>query len=363
MAWNESGNSPRKRNPWEKRPGKRASSNQSGLDELFKHIKKIFSPISGNGGASAGAGLGLIILIVLTLFWISTGMYQVNQAQVAVITRFGKFQRVEQAGRGMHLPWPIEEAQLINIADDEHKEQLRILTRDETFVDVVYAIRFRRADVVAYTFNVRDPDFMLDELVQSSLREVFAHETLATALSASRPNMANRARELIQAVLDGCKSGIVINGMDVVDVRVPAEVKSAQDEISKAQTATTASIARAHEYASDIVPTAHGAATVLHEEAEGYKAARIATATGETEQFLKLLPEYQHAPAVTRERLYLETMESIYANARKVFVDTKGSTINVSLEKSATHSDHDVADTAPAATNNATTTTGSRGNH
>ena len=360
MAWNDPGNSPGKRDPWERKPRRGNSGGQSNLDELIKRLKKMLSPASGNRKGT-GATIGLAALIALLLLWMSTGLYQVNAGQVAVITRFGKFQRIEQAGHSMHLPWPIEDAQLISIADDEHREQVRILTRDETFVDVVYAIRFRRADVVAYAFNVRDPDSTLDQLVQSSLREVFARETLATALNASHQATADRARHLIQTTLDACKTGIVINGVDVGDVRVPMEVKAAQDDVSKAQSESAAAIAHAHEYASDIIPKTQGEAVVEREKAEAYKSERIASATGEAERFLKLLPEYQRAPAVTRERLYLETMESIYANAKKVFVNTRGNnTINVPLEKLTTGG-HDVTD--PVLVPNASGAEGSKVNH
>ncbi|MES1195531.1 MAG: FtsH protease activity modulator HflK [Steroidobacter sp.] len=358
MAWNDPGNSPGKRNPWEKRPGKPASS---GLDEMIRHFKKKFS--STPAGGNVGASIGVALLVILALLWASTGLYQVDTGQVAVVTRFGKFQRIEQAGRNLHLPWPIEDVQMVNIADDEHKEQIRIVTRDESYIDVVYSLRFRRAEVMAYAFNLRDPDATLDELAHSAIREAFARETLATVLNTSRQPFANHARELIQQALDNCKAGIVVNGVDVVDVRVPNEVKSAQDEVTKAQSESAAAIARAREYRSDIIPKAQGVAVVKHEEAEGYKSERIAQASGEVEQFLKLLPEYQRAPAVTRERMYLETMESIYKNARKIFIDTRGgSTINLPLDKFATHADHDAGDNKSAAASSANAASNSRGN-
>jgi membrane protease subunit HflK len=355
MAWNDPGNSPGKRNPWEKRPGKKLSNGQTGMDELIKHFKKKFSSLFGsNGNSGTVAGVGLAIgVVLLAMLWASTGMFQANPGQVAVITRFDKFERIEQAGRGLHLPWPIEDVQLVNTVDDQHKEQLRVLTRDETLVDVVYAVRFRRADVRAYVFNVRDPDSTLDEITQSVIREVFAHETLSTLLGATRQTLATQAYHLIQNAMDSYQAGIVINGVDVVDVRVPSEVRAAQDEVTKAQADSATVIAHAREYASDIIPKANGNAAVIRTEAEGYRSQRIANATGETEQFLKLLPEYQRAPVVTRERLYLETMESIYANAKKVFVDAKGNNINLSFDKGLSQSVHDSSSeskSAPAST-------------
>ncbi len=351
MAWNDPGNSPGKRNPWEKRPAKKGSNGRTTMNNLVKQFKKSFSSLSGSNGSSGIAGVGLIIVIaVLAILWISTGIFQASPGQVAVITRFGKFERIEQAGRGLHLPWPIEDVQFINTLDDQHKEQLRVLTRDETLVDVVYAVRFRRTNIRAYAFNVRDPDAALDETSQSVIREVFAHETLSTLLGATRQSLTNRAQDMIQSAMEHYQTGIVINGVDAVDVRVPSEIRPAQDEVTKAQADSAATIARAREYATDILPKAKGNAAAIRSEAEGYRSQRIANATGETEQFLKLLPEYQRAPAVTRERLYLETMESIYANAKKVFVDAKGNTINLSFDKgpgSPVHDSSSDSKTAP----------------
>ena len=336
MAWNEPGKSPGKRNPWEKRSGKPTSG---GLDELIKHFKKKFSSAPGGG---ASAGLVVAVLIVLALLWISTGMYQVKTGQVAVITRFGKFQRIEQVGRSLHLPWPIEDDVVINVADDEQKGQMRIVVSDKAFIDVVYALRFRRSNVVEYAFNVCDPDITLDGLTQSAIRESFAQKNLGTALSASRQVIANQARDMIQSALTASKAGIVVNSVEVIDVRVPTEVKSAQEDVTKAQSENSALIARAREYASDVRPKALGQAVVEQENAEAYKSGRVAQATGEAEYFLKLLPEYQRAPVVTRERIYLETMESIYKNSKKIVIDTKGSNIiNIPLEKFSASVDHE----------------------
>lgn len=343
MAWNEPGKSPGKRNPWEQRPGRSSSNGKTGLDEFLRQLRKKFSTLNGSAGAPGAAIGGIVILVVLLLLWASTGLLEIHSSEVAVITRFGKFVRIEQPGRVIHLPWPIEDAQIVNVGDDQHSQQLRILTRDEALVDVVYAIRFRRADVLAYAFNVRDPDATLDEVAQSAVREVFASETLNTVMGASRQTLAKRTRDLIQNALDSYKAGIELSGVDIADVRVPAEVKAAQDEVNKAQTESSAATAHAHEYANDVIPKAMGTAAAIRQEAEGYKSQRIALATGETERFLKLLPEYQRAPAVTRERLYLETMESIYANTHKVLVDAKGNGINVYVDKSSGTDDHTAA--------------------
>ena len=327
MAWNDPGNSPGKRNPWEKRPGKPASS---GLDELIRQFKKKFSSTPGNG--TSGAGIGIAVLVILCLLWASTGLYQIDTGQVAVITRFGKFQRIEQAGRGVRLPWPVEDAQLVNLGEEQKNVQLRVLTSDEAFVDVAFVIKYRRADAAAWVFNVRDPDSALAELGDSAVRETFAHENLGTVLQATRQSLADQARELLQNALDARRSGVSVNGIDVIDVRVPSEVRSAQDETTKAQTEAAAVVAQAREYRANLMPLASGEAAAIKENAEAYSLQRIAEATGSTAEFMKLVPEYQKAPAALRERIYIETMEDIYSKAHTVFVDGKGNTINVAAE-------------------------------
>lgn len=323
MAWNDPGNAPGKRNPWEKRPGKTTSG---GIDNLIKQVKK---RLSGPGAVTGGL---LIFIIIAALLWVASGVYQINSGQVAIVTRFGKFQRIDQPGLAIRFPAPIESALLVSTIEDEKKDQFRIVTRDESYVDVVYTLRFRRADLLMYAFNVRDPDTVLASVTQSALRDTFAHESLAAALGSSRAALVNRAREVIQRSLDAYQSGIVVSALDVADVRVPSEVKSAQDEVTKAQSDAAAATARAREYVADVLPKAQGTAAVVMNEAETYRTERIARATGEIEQFSKLLPEYQKAPAATRERLYVETMEAIYKNSRKVFVDAHGATVNVTVD-------------------------------
>jgi membrane protease subunit HflK len=336
MAWNEPGNSSGKRNPWERRPGKN-SSNGNGVNDLLKQFKKTFSSQPGGGSSGVGAGVvSLLLISVLLVLWGSSGVYQIPNGQVAVVTRFGKFQRVEQAGRGIRLPWPMEEAQLVNAGEEQHNAQLRVLTTDEAFVDVVFVIKYRRTDPAAWVFNMRDPESALNELGESAIREVFGHETMATLLVPTRQMLATRAGELMRNALDTSKSGVAINGIDVIDVRVPSEVKPAQEEVTKAQTESNSTTALAREYASNLLPTASGDESVIREKAEAYKSERIAKATGDTERFLKLLPEYQKAPAATRERLYIETMQDIYSGARKVFVDGKGNDIHITMDKAAT---------------------------
>jgi membrane protease subunit HflK len=336
MAWNEPGgnNSPGNRNPW----GKRPNQGPPDLDEALRNLKKKLSAMFGgsgggdNGGKSgggaspspSGASIGLIV-VVLAFIWIATGVYQVDAAERAVITRFGEYVRTTQPGVGMHLPWPIEAKQLVNISSiDSFSDQTRMLTSDENMVDIDLEVQFRRVDPVAYVFNVRDPDATLREVSESAIREVIGRAKLDAVLESGRQEIAANTKELVQKTLDTYKVGLEITSINLKDVKVPEQVAPSQQDAIKAREDKVRYSLEAQAYANDILPKAQGGAGRMIQDAEAYKAQKVANATGESERFLKLLPEYQRSPQVTRERLYLETLETIYASAKKVLIDTKG---------------------------------------
>ena len=339
MAWNESGgnNSPGNRNPW----GQRPNQGPPDLDEVVRNLKKKLSALFGGsatgggdgarsgpsvpaGGAGSSVGISLIVL-VLALLWLGTGVYQVDAAERALITRFGQFVRITQPGVGMHLPWPIEARQMVNISSIESfSDQTRMLTSDENLVDIDLEVQFRRVDPVAYTFNVRDPDATLNEVSESAIREVIGRAKLDAVLESGRQQIAANTKELVQKTLDSYKAGLEITSINLKNVNVPEEVRPAQQDAIKAREDKIRYTLEAQAYANDILPKAQGTAGSVIQDAEAYKAQKVANATGESERFLKLLPEYQRAPQVTRERLYLETVEMIYSNSTKVLVDTRG---------------------------------------
>lgn len=338
MAWNEPGgnNSPGNRNPW----GQRPNQGPPDLDEVVRNLKKKLSALFGGSGGSAtgggkpagtggtagasGAGIGLIVG-VLALLWLATGVYQVDAAERAVITRFGQYVRTTQPGVGMHLPWPIEAKQVVNISSiDSFSDQTRMLTSDENLVDIDLEVQFRRVDPVAYAFNVREPDATLREVSESAIREAIGRSKLDSVLESGRQEIAAITKDLVQKTLDSYKVGLEITSINLKDVKVPEQVAPSQQDAIKAREDKVRYSLEAQAYANDILPKAQGGAGRLIQDAEAYKSQKIANASGESERFLKLLPEYQRAPQVTRERLYLETVESIYANSKKVLIDTKG---------------------------------------
>ena len=336
MAWNEPGgnNSPGKRNPW----GQRPNQGPPDLDEVLRNLQKKLSALFGGGGDSGGSGKTgggqgnapdsrflVYVLLVLAALWMATGIYSNDAAERGVISRFGAYNRTVGDGAGIHLPWPIESMQVVNISSiDSFSDQTRMLTSDENLVDIDLEVQFRRDDPVAYAFNVRDPLATLNEVSESAIREVIGRSKLDAVLESGRQAIAANTKELVQKTLDGYKTGLEITSINLKDVKVPNEVAPSQQDAIKAREDKVRYSLEAQAYANDILPKATGDAGSLIQDAEAYKAQKIANATGESERFLKLLPEYQRAPQVTRERLYLETLEQIYASSTKVLVDTKG---------------------------------------
>lgn len=342
MAWNEpGGGNSGNRNPWGQRPGQGPPD----LDELFRNFKrKLLGAMGGGDGKSGGGttmrapgGAGVtLVLVILAALWLFTGVYQVDAAERAVITRFGQYVRTTQPGVGVHLPWPIESKQVVNISSiDSFSDQTRMLTGDENLVDLNLAVQFRRADPVAYVFNVRDPDGTLREVSESAIREVIGRSKLDEVLGAGRQTIAANTKELIQKTLDNYRTGVEVTSVNLADVKVPEQVAPSQQDAIKAREDKERLSSEAQAYSNDILPKAQGSAGRMLQDAEAYKAQKVANATGETERFLELLPEYQRSPQVTRERLYLETLQQIYASSKKVLLDTKGnnSMIYLPLDK------------------------------
>ena len=214
-------------------------------------------------------------------------------------------------------------------------DQTRMLTSDENLVDINIAVQYRRAEPVAFVFNVRDPEATLSEVSESAIREIVGHSTLDFVLEQGRQEITAKTRELVQRTLDSYKSGIEVTTVNLQGVSVPEQVQSSQRDAIKAREDRERLALEAQAYANDILPKAKGSAARQMEDSLAYKARIVADAEGEAQRFLLLLPAYERNPAVTRQRLYYETMEEVFANANKVLVDTKGTgnMLYVPLEK------------------------------
>jgi modulator of FtsH protease HflK len=340
MAWNDPG---RNRNPWGNRPDKGAADIDEALRNLQRKLSQIFGGNGGGdgngrddgrggGGSSAGMrGFGFsTVALVLLGVWALTGFYVVDAAERGVVTRFGDYVATSDPGLSWHIPWPIEARQVINIETIESfTDQTRMLTSDENLVDINIAVQYRRADPVAYAFNVRDPDMTLGEVSESAIREIVGRSQLEFVLEQGRQEITAKTKELVQRTLDSYKTGIEVTTVNLQGVNVPEQVQNSQRDAIKAREDRERLALEAQAYSNDILPKAKGSAARQSEDAIAYKARIVADAEGEAQRFAQLLESYERAPAVTRQRLYYETMEEVLGNTNKVLVDTKAGSSNL----------------------------------
>jgi membrane protease subunit HflK len=261
----------------------------------------------------------------------------VDAAEKGVVTRFGQYVSTTDPGLRWHIPWPIEARQIVNVETIESfTDQTRMLTSDENLVDLNVAVQYRRADPVAYVFNVRDPESTLGEVSESAIREIIGRSELDFVLEQGRQEISAKTKELVQRTLDVYKTGIVVTTVNLQGVNVPEQVQNAQRDAIKAREDRERLALEAQAYSNDILPKAKGSAARQSEDAIAYKARITADAEGEAQRFAQLLQAYEKAPGVTRQRLYYETLEDVLGNTNKVLVDTKpgnGNMIYLPLDK------------------------------
>ncbi|HKU15577.1 MAG TPA: FtsH protease activity modulator HflK [Steroidobacteraceae bacterium] len=330
MAWNEPGGNPGKRNPW---GSNKPEQGPPDLDEVIRNLQRRLSALfgggtggrsSGSGSPGRGFGLGTIILVLATI-WAFTGLYQVDAAERGIILRFGRHVDTTLPGLHWHMPWPIETKQIVNTAAiQSFTEQTRMLTSDENLVDINMEVQYRAANALDYAFNVFRPEDTLKGVSESAIREVIGRSKLDSVLESGRQDIVVRTQELIQRTLDAYKTGLEVTAVNLQDVRVPNEVGPAQADAIKAREDRDRLSLEAQAYANDLIPRARGSAVRQVQDAQAYKSRKIADAEGEADRFAKLLSEYERAPGVTRERLYIETVETVLSKSRKVILDTAG---------------------------------------
>jgi membrane protease subunit HflK len=330
MAWNEPGGNSGKRNPW---GSNKPDQGPPDLDEVIRNLQRRLSALFGGGnggrstgGGSSGRGFGAgTILLALATIWAFTGLYQVDAAERGIILRFGRHVDTTMSGLHWHMPWPIETKQIVNTAViDSFTEQTRMLTSDENLVDINMEVQYRRANALDFAFNVFKPEDTLKEVSESAIREVIGRSKLDSVLESGRQDIVLRTQELIQRTLDAYKTGLEVTAVNLQDVRVPNEVAPAQADAIKAREDRDRLSLAAQAYANDLIPRARGNAVRQVQDAQAYKSQTVANAEGEAERFLKLLTEYERSPGVTRERLYLQTIETVLKSSRKVILDANG---------------------------------------
>lgn len=297
----------------------------------------------GQGGGfqpdmkSAGVGVGLIAAVVVVI-WMGTGIFIVQEGQQAVITRFGKYTSTVGAGFNWRLPYPIERHEVVYVTQIRSVDVGRdsvirttglkesaMLTEDENIVEIKFAVQYRLNDARAWLFESKNPGEAVVQAAESAVREVVGKMKMDSALADERDQIGPRVRALMQTILDRYKVGVEVVGINLQQggVRPPEQVQAAFDDVLKAGQERERAKNDAQAYANEVIPRARGAASRLAEEAEGYKARIVAQAQGDAQRFKLLLAEYQRAPQVTRDRLYLESMQQIYSNVTKVMVESR----------------------------------------
>jgi membrane protease subunit HflK len=324
MAWNEPGNG---KDPWN-----RGDREPNDLDQIVQNWqRRLSSLLGGAGGGGSGArtpgGAGGYILIGLVLIaWAATGIYRVDEAERGVVQRFGAYTDTTLPGLHWHLPFPIESVDIVNTnAVQNFPFRTEILTADEQYVFIQMVVQYRRTDPVVFSFKVVDPEATVQDVTESALREVIGTSELETLVTGARDQIAQRTMETLQATLDQYESGISITSVSIINLDYPQDVQAAVNDTQKATNDSARFQLEAEKYARDIIPRARGDAQRIILDAKAYQDRVVRDAVGQAARFEALLAEYQKAPRVTRDRLYIEAVEEVYANTSKVLLDSAGS--------------------------------------
>lgn len=328
MAWNEPGGDKNKgsKDPWNTGNSGQGSDVDAFLNRLKSNLGRVFGGgddggDSGQGSGTGGSGppLGLILLGALLVWFVFDSWVLIDERQRGVVLRFGKYERLMTPGPNFKLPRPIESVTKVDATQVRNiSDQVRMLTRDENIVLVDFNVQYQVSDPQLYLFGTRDPDDTLRQAAESAVREVMGNSVMDTILSGQRAELAAQASERLQLALDQYRTGLAVSEFNLQNARPPQQVKDAFDDAIIAREDKQRFENDALGYASKQVPEARGAAARIKAESEGYNAQAIARAQGDAERFTLLADEYRKAPAVTRKRLYLETMQEVLASNPKV---------------------------------------------
>lgn len=322
MAWNEPGGGRNNQDPWRGRDGRGGPND---LDDVIKKLQERFGGMFGGSGDDGG-GLGVIglALTVLLVIWAGAGVYKVEQAEQAVVLRFGKFHEVVLAGLHWN-PWGVDSVMKVDTSQiNSMPVRATMLTEDQNIVDIVLQVQYRVNDPEIYFLQSSNAIEALRNAVESALRHVVGGSEMDRVLTDGREAIAVEVDNRLQEHLDTYKTGLVVSKINIEDAHPPKDVKAAFDDVIKAKEDEERVKNEAQAYANQVVPEARGKAQRMIEEANAYKTEVVERAAGEASRFDQLYAQYKKAPDVTRRRLYLETMEQVMGNSTKVMVDTEG---------------------------------------
>jgi membrane protease subunit HflK len=327
MAWNEPGN--RGESPWGK---KRPAGKSGGIEQTLKDMQqKLQAALGGRGEPPGGGatqspgspGLGWVLAVVLAVLWVASGMFQIDASDIGVVQRFGRFSDIRQPGVGWAFPWPIARVTKVNVSrvnSAEHSS--RMLTADVNLVEIRATTQYLNADPVKVLFQVKDLETTIAEVSESAIREIVGQASLDEVLGAGRQRITDSARDLIQRTLDSYNAGVRVTSVNLTNVQVPDEVVGSQRDANKAIEDRERFAQEAQAYANDILPRAEGTAQRMLQDAEAYKAQVVTLAQGDVARFNSVYAAYSQAPEVTRQRMYIETVEQIMRESQKIILDT-----------------------------------------
>ncbi len=354
MPWNDQSNSgPPKGGPWGNGPrqqpwgqGQRPGASDQGpdIEELLRRFGSRWrgpfgggrrGGLGGDGGGRSVNGLA-VAGALLAAGWAASGVYVVDEGEQAVVTRFGAYTgSPKMAGLHWHLPFPMEQVRVEKVTVqrqtpvgyDEDRDVLSeslMITGDESIADIDFTVVWQLQDLEKYVFNLRSPEEAVKAVAESAMREVVGQRRLDAIITTDRSAVEQSTRDLMQRTLDAYQSGVLVSQIQLRKAAPPATVDEAFKDVVRANQDAETKINEATRYRNEVVPQARGEAASSILEAEGYRERVVREASGETQRFISVLDEYRKSPRVTRERLYLETMERVYGGADKIIVDTRG---------------------------------------
>jgi len=370
--------------PPQNQDNKRPNDGPPDLDQLWRdfnqRINRLFGKRGGGGSGGgggdgfrpdmrgAGIGAGIVAAIILFL-WLISGFFIVQEGQTGVVMTFGRYSHMTPAGFNWRWPTPIQSHEIVNVStvrtvEVGYRSSVRnkvareslMLTDDENIIDIQFAVQYKLKNASEWVFNLRDQEETIKQVAETAIREIVGKSKMDFVLYEGREKVAFEVSQLMQQILDRYKAGVQITNVTMQGVQPPEQVQAAFDDAVKAGQDRERLKNEGQAYANDVVPKARGAASRLAQESEGYRARIIANAEGEAARFKQVLVEYQKAPAVTRDRMYLDVMQQIFSNTTKLMVDSRSSNnlMYLPLDKLLSQSAADAAGRSPAPAANMT---------
>ena len=338
--WGPSGNKPTG-NPWngKSQPPGGGGTQPPDFDDLIHKMLESFRRWHSSHREPPQIVMGAVLILIC--LWLASGLYQVSADEQGVVMRFGAMDRIEQPGLHYHLPYPIEEVYTPNVTaqneiqvgfassnrtQEAHTipEESMMLTQDQNVIDVQFAVFWRIGDIEKFLFNIRDPQQTIKMAAESEMREVIGQNKLQYALTDGRGHIAEDARQRLQSLMDSYDSGVIISRINLQTVAVPDEVKAAFQDVVNARLDQERFQNEAETHANKVIPQAKGQAAKIVQEAMAYRDQKVAVAQGDAQRFKEVLAAYNASRDVTSKRMYLETMEAVLGNARKIILEKSG---------------------------------------